>query len=90
MSATGLVTPDDTTASSPDASAWSLPDHDPGVARYEIIGPRGAPVVAVLGGVSASRHVASSALDSSTGWWEDVVGQGRAIDTWKFRVLSID
>ena len=63
---------------------------DPRAVRYEIIGPRGAPVVAVLGGISASRHVASSPSDSSAGWWEDVVGPGRAIDTNTFRVISID
>ena len=58
--------------------------------RYEIVGPRGAPVVAVLGGISASRHVTSSVSDPSPGWWEDVVGRGRAIDTDRFRVLGID
>jgi homoserine O-acetyltransferase len=44
----------------------------------------------VLGGISASRHVASSAADQRPGWWEDVVGIGRAIDTTKLRVISID
>lgn len=58
--------------------------------RYEIVGRRGAPVVAVLGGISASRHVTSSASDPSAGWWEDVAGRGRAIDTDRFRVLCID
>jgi homoserine O-acetyltransferase len=58
--------------------------------RCEIAGPRGAPVIAVLGGVSASKHVTSSASDPSPGWWEDVVGPGRAIDTRRFRVLGID
>jgi homoserine O-acetyltransferase len=58
--------------------------------RYEIIGRHGAPVVAVLGGISASKHVASSPFDSSPGWWEDVVGPGKAIDTRQFRVLCID
>jgi homoserine O-acetyltransferase len=57
---------------------------------YEIVGPRGAPVIAVLGGISASRHVTSSASDPSPGWWEDVVGAGRAIDTRQFRVIGID
>ncbi len=57
---------------------------------YEIVGPRGAPVVAVLGGISASRHIASSASDPSPGWWEDVVGAGRAIDTRQFRVIGVD
>ncbi len=70
--------------------SWNSPERDPRAARYEIIGPRGAPVVAVLGGISASRHVASAASDLSPGWWEDVVGPGRAIDTNKFRVISID
>jgi len=57
---------------------------------YEIVGPSGAPVVAVLGGISASRHVTSSPSDPRSGWWEDVVGDGRAIDTRSFRALSID
>src|SRR6202165_3974404 len=55
-----------------------------------LVGPRGAPVIAVLGGISASKHVTSSASDPSPGWWEDVVGPGRAIDTRRFRVLGVD
>jgi homoserine O-acetyltransferase len=58
--------------------------------RFEIVGPRGAPVIAVLGGISASKHVTSSSTDPTPGWWEDVVGPGRAIDTLRFRVLGID
>jgi homoserine O-acetyltransferase/O-succinyltransferase len=57
---------------------------------WEIVGPRGAPVIAVLGGISASKHVTSSASNPAPGWWEDVVGPGRAIDTRQFRVLGID
>ncbi|HJQ52987.1 MAG TPA: homoserine O-succinyltransferase [Gemmatimonadaceae bacterium] len=57
---------------------------------FEIIGKRGAPVVVVLGGISASRHVASSPSDPTAGWWENVVGRGRPIDTDRFRVLGID
>ena len=58
--------------------------------RFEIVGPPGAPVIAVLGGISASKHITSSPADLSSGWWEDVVGPGRAIDTLRFRVLGID
>src|SRR5690348_8727664 len=57
---------------------------------YEITGAAGAPVVAVLGGISASKHVTSSASDPRQGWWEDVVGEGRSIDTEGCRVISID
>jgi homoserine O-acetyltransferase len=67
-----------------------LPEFDPRAVRYEIVGPYAAPVVAVLGGISATKHVTASASDPSPGWWEDVVGPGRALDTRQFRVLGID
>ena len=57
---------------------------------YELVGPPGAPVVAVLGGISASKHVTSSLHDPSPGWWDDVVGPGKQIDTRQYRVISID
>ena len=90
MSATEVVTAGDPTLSSASLSPSPLRELDPKAVRYEIIGLRGAPVVAVLGGISASRHVASSPSDPSPGWWEDVVGPGRPIDTRHFRVLGID
>ncbi len=58
--------------------------------RHEVIGPPDAPVVVVLGGVSASRHVAQTATDSRPGWWDTQVGPDRAIDTKVFRVLGVD
>jgi homoserine O-acetyltransferase len=58
--------------------------------QFELVGPPDAPVIAVLGGISASKHTTSSPSDSSPGWWEDVVGPGRAIDTRQFRVIGID
>jgi homoserine O-acetyltransferase len=64
--------------------------NDTAEVRFEIVGPRGAPVIAVLGGISASRHVTSSVADPSRGWWEEVVGPGRAIDTRQFQVIGID
>jgi homoserine O-acetyltransferase len=57
---------------------------------YEVLGAPGAPVVAILGGISASKHFTSSPFDPTPGWWENVVGRGRAIDTDRFRVLGID
>ena len=89
MTATALIPTDEATLSTGGESCFpELDDASP--VRYEIVGPRGAPVVAVLGGISASRHVCSSISDPSSGWWEDVVGPGRAIDTEQFRVLCID
>jgi homoserine O-acetyltransferase len=90
MSATALVAPADLRVSSASDSSYRSVGFDSPPVSYEIIGPPGAPAVAVLGGISASRHVASSASDSSPGWWEDVVGPDRAIDTRQFQVICID
>ena len=57
---------------------------------YEIVGPPRAPVVVVLGGISATRHVATTGHDDTPGWWDATVGAGRAIDTATYRVLGID
>jgi homoserine O-acetyltransferase len=54
------------------------------------VGKSTGSVVVVLGGISASKHVATSASDPSTGWWDALVGPGRAIDTDRVLVLGID
>jgi len=56
---------------------------------YRLAGARGAPVVAVLGGISAGRDVFSLQA-GSPGWWEEAIGPGRALDTDRFRVLGLD
>ena len=56
---------------------------------YRLAGAGGAPVVAVLGGISAGRNVFSLQADAP-GWWEDAIGPGRALDTDRYRVLGID
>lgn len=57
--------------------------------RWALHGAVDAPVVIVQGGISAHRH-AASARDGSAGWWDAIVGPGRAVDTERYRVLSID
>ena len=68
------------------------PRHGSGVravrVRYALYGAAGAPVVVVQGGISASRNAAAG--DAGAGWWEPIVGDDRAIDTRRFRVLSIE
>jgi homoserine O-acetyltransferase len=56
--------------------------------RWALYGAADAPLVIVQGGISADRHVATHA--DRTGWWDAQVGAGRAIDTVRCRVLSID
>jgi homoserine O-acetyltransferase len=58
--------------------------HDPRVA-FRLVGPADAPVVAVLGGISAHRRLAGP-----QGWWPGIVGPGLGVDTRRYRVLGID
>lgn len=57
---------------------------------WECIGPTGAPLLIVQGGISATRHAAASAAHPEAGWWDEQAGAGRALDTQRYRVLSID
>jgi homoserine O-acetyltransferase len=56
---------------------------------WRLVGPAGAPVVAALGGISAHRRVCGMG-DEPPGWWEQIVGEGRALDSARFRVLGFD
>uniref|UniRef100_A0A8J7VSQ9 Homoserine O-succinyltransferase n=1 Tax=Coralloluteibacterium stylophorae TaxID=1776034 RepID=A0A8J7VSQ9_9GAMM len=58
--------------------------------RAELVGAEGAPLVAVLGGISADRHLAANGACAAPGWWEAQVGEGRPVDTARLRVLSFD
>jgi homoserine O-acetyltransferase len=53
---------------------------------WRLVGPADAPVVAVLGGISAHRRVA---LEDG-GWWGTLVGLDRPLSTRRWRVLGID
>jgi homoserine O-acetyltransferase len=58
--------------------------------RWESHGPADAPAVVVLGGISATRHVAGNAADAAPGWWEEQVGRGRALDPTRRRLIGLD
>jgi homoserine O-acetyltransferase len=57
---------------------------------YLWAGPVGAPTVIVQGGISAGRDVCAVDSRDAPGWWEALVGEGRAIDLARHRVLAID
>ena len=70
---------------------------------WRMVGPANAPVVCALGGISASRHVclgedprrqcsshtAHRERDRS-GWWAEIAGPERPLDTHRYRILSFD
>jgi homoserine O-acetyltransferase len=57
---------------------------------FELIGNRKNGVLAVLGGISAGRHVSANQLDESDGWWQTQCGPERALDTTEHATLGID
>lgn len=57
--------------------------------RGRLYGPDDAPLVIVLGGISATRFVADGGR-SDRGWWSRLVRPGGAIDTARIRVLGLD
>ena len=46
--------------------------------------------ILIFTGLSPSAHAASSIEDPSPGWWEDMIGPGRPIDTRRFFVICIN
>jgi homoserine O-acetyltransferase/O-succinyltransferase len=56
---------------------------------YTLSGEPGMPVVLALGGISASRRVFDPA-GGRNGWWHEIVGPGKALDTQRVAVLGID
>ena len=50
---------------------------------YEVHGENHLPAIVVLGGISAGRHI-------TPGWWADMVGAGRPVDTDQYCVIGID
>ncbi|MGH8397360.1 MAG: homoserine O-acetyltransferase MetX [Gammaproteobacteria bacterium] len=47
-------------------------------------------VLLLFTGLSPSAHAASSPADTAPGWWEEMVGPGKPVDTHRFYVICIN
>jgi homoserine O-acetyltransferase/O-succinyltransferase len=56
---------------------------------WRLAGAANAPVVAVLGGISAGRNVFATAKQA-VGWWKDIVGLDAPLDARRYQILGID
>ncbi len=56
---------------------------------WRLTGNPQGPLVAALGGISAGRVVADIGT-SEKGWWCEVIGPGKALDTGRYQVLGLD
>lgn len=46
--------------------------------------------VLLFTGLSPSAHAASTPADRSPGWWEDMVGPGKALDSDRFHIICVN
>jgi homoserine O-acetyltransferase len=56
---------------------------------WRLAGKPGAPIIVALGGISAHRRV-FDAEQARAGWWCEIAGPGRALDSTRVRVLGVD
>ncbi|MFD1036973.1 homoserine O-acetyltransferase [Virgibacillus byunsanensis] len=56
--------------------------------RYEIAGPKSAPVVLVCHALTGNHHTIGT--DSSPGWWSGLIGRKKYIDTERFQVITFN
>ena len=59
---------------------------------YSLYGDLTKPVIVILGGISANQFVADTDIQGTSvnGWWDKLVGYGKAIDLEEYCVVSID
>ena len=66
---------------------------DPITIAYEtsgVLNEKKDNAILVATGLSPSAHICSSLDDPSDGWWEEIVGEGKYIDTQKYFVICIN
>lgn len=56
---------------------------------WRLTGPEEAPVVCALGGISAHRRVCLTP-NARDGWWSEIAGPAKPLDSDRFRILSFD
>lgn len=59
------------------------------ILRARLYGPEGAPTILVMGGISATRHVADGGRNNR-GWWSSLIHEGGPINLSRFQVLGLD
>jgi len=92
MGSVGLVTPQQMHFSEPLPLKSGAVLHDYTLA-YETYGRLNADAsnaVLVCHALNASHHVAGRAADGSVGWWDNLVGPGKPLDTERFFVIGVN
>ncbi len=60
------------------------------VESYGRLSPARDNAILLFTGLSASAHAAAHPGDTTPGWWEPMIGPGRAFDTERYHVISVN
>ena len=76
----------------PLASGQSLPAYELAVETYGVLNAARSNAVLICHALNASHHVAGMAADdpADLGWWDNMVGPGKPLDTNRFFVIGIN
>jgi homoserine O-acetyltransferase len=67
-----------------------LPEVDVAYETWGALSPARDNVLLLVTGLSPGAHARSSAEDPTPGWWEEMIGPGRALDTNRFHVICVN
>jgi homoserine O-acetyltransferase len=92
MSSIGLVTPQQMPFKEPLAltSGAVLSDYSLAFETYGSLNADASNAVLVCHALNASHHVAGTWADGSRGWWDNLVGPGKPLDTNRFFVIGVN
>ncbi|MEY3251734.1 MAG: homoserine O-acetyltransferase MetX, partial [Pseudomonadota bacterium] len=92
MGSAGSVTPQSMRFEQPLPlqSGAVLPAYELAFETYGTLNATRSNAVLVCHALNASHHVAGVALDGSVGWWDNLVGPGKPLDTSRFFVIGVN
>ena len=92
MASVGLVTPQQLhfSAPLPLKSGAALSAYTLSYETYGTLNAERSNAVLVCHALNASHHVAGTHADGSVGWWDNLVGPGKALDTRRFFVIGVN
>jgi homoserine O-acetyltransferase len=92
MATLGLVTPQDMHFSEPLAlqSGARLADYTLRYETYGMLNAECSNAVLVCHALNASHHVAGLDAEGNKGWWDNLVGPGKPLDTDRFFVIGVN
>ncbi len=74
----------------PFQSGGSVPELSLAYETWGVLNAQADNAVLVLTGLSPSAHARSSAHDATRGWWEEMIGPGRPLDTDRLFVICVN